>query len=56
MAILAEGGGTHFDPQVLRCFEGMAPAVRGRLQGLDESAIQKLMADMIERHFDAMTT
>jgi HD-GYP domain-containing protein (c-di-GMP phosphodiesterase class II) len=54
MAILNEGRGTHFDPAVLARFEAMAPSIRQRLQGRDEAAIQKLMADMIERHFDAM--
>ncbi len=55
MTILQEGRGTHFDPTVLACFESMALAVRDRIESLDEAGIKRLMADMIERHFDAMT-
>lgn len=55
MAILDEGRGTHFDPAVLACFESMAPGIRDRIDSLDENGIKRLMADMIERHFDAMT-
>lgn len=55
MAILAEGRGTHFDPTVLARFELMAPDIRDRIESLDENGIKRLMADMIERHFDAMT-
>lgn len=55
MAILAEGRGTHFDPTVLACFESLAASIRDRIDSLDESGIKRLMAEMIERHFDAMT-
>ena len=55
MSILAEGRGTHFDPAVLDTFESMAPGIRDRIERLDEFGIKRLMADMIERHFDAMT-
>jgi len=54
MAVLAEGRGTHFDPAVLACFEAMAAGVRDTLERLDEAGIKRLMADTIERHFDAM--
>ena len=55
MAMLAEGRGTHFDPDVLACFEGMAAEVCDTIERLDEAGIKRLMADMIERHFDAMS-
>ena len=55
MSILAEGRGTHFDPAVLDTFEFMAPGIRDRIDSLDEAGIKRLMADMIERHFDAMS-
>lgn len=55
MAVLAEGRGTHFDPAVLDAFEGMAAGIRDRIESLDEPGIKQLMADMIERHFDAMS-
>lgn len=55
MSILDEGRGTHFDPAVLACFEFMAPGIRDRIESLDENGIKRLMAEMIERHFDAMT-
>lgn len=56
MAMLSEGRGTHFDPAVLTCFEGMAPELRDTIDRLDEVGIKRLMATMIERHFDAMST
>lgn len=55
MTMLAEGRGTHFDPAVLACFEGMAAEVCDTIERLDEAGIKRLMADMIERHFDAMS-
>lgn len=55
MSILGEGRGTHFDPAVLDTFEFMAPGIRDRINSLDEAGIKRLMADMIERHFDAMS-
>jgi len=54
MTILSEGRGTHFDPAVLACFESMAPGIRDRIDSLDEGGIKRLMAEVIERHFDAM--
>ncbi len=56
MTILSEGRGTHFDPAVLACFESMAPGIRDRIDSLDEGGIKRLMAEVIERHFDAMAT
>ncbi len=55
MAQLADGAGQHFDPQVLAVFQRLAPGIQQRLQGLEEAAIQSLMADMITRHFDALS-
>jgi HD-GYP domain-containing protein (c-di-GMP phosphodiesterase class II) len=54
MSILDAGRGSHFDPEVLACFEQWAPRIRERIDALDEAGIQRLMAVMIERHFDAM--
>ncbi len=55
MGMLAEGRGSHFDPAVLACFEGMAAELRDTIERLDEAGIKRLMADMIECHFDAMS-
>ena len=55
MSVLSEGRGSHFDPTVLACFESLAPDIRDRIERLDERGIKRLMADMIERHFDAMS-
>jgi HD-GYP domain-containing protein (c-di-GMP phosphodiesterase class II) len=55
MAVLQEGRGSHFDPDVLDRFSAMAPAIRDTLQGRDEAATQRLMTDMIERHFDTLS-
>jgi HD-GYP domain-containing protein (c-di-GMP phosphodiesterase class II) len=54
MAQLAQGAGQHFDPQVLAVFQRLAPGIQERLHGLEEAAIQSLMAGMITRHFDAL--
>ena len=55
MAILEEGRGQHFDPTVLTRFTELASGMRERLEGLEEEGIKRLMADMIEKHFDAMS-
>lgn len=55
MLILEQGRGLHFDPQVLSQFTELAQDIRQQLDGLTEEGIKRLMADMIERHFDAMS-
>ena len=55
MAVLQEGRGGHFDPAVLDRFCLLAPGIRDALDGLDEASTQRLMTDMIERHFDTLT-
>jgi len=54
MRILQEGRGGHFDPAVLDAFTQMAPNLRAQLEGLDEDATQKLMKDVVLRHFDTL--
>jgi hypothetical protein len=39
---------------VLAVFQRLAPGIQERLHGLEEAAIQSLMAGMITRHFDAL--
>lgn len=54
MRILQEGRGGHFDPAVLDTFTQMAPNLRAQLEGLDEDNTQKLMKDVVLRHFDTL--
>jgi len=54
MVVLQEGRGSHFDPAVLDRFSLLASGIRETLNGLDEGSTQRLMTDMIERHFDTL--
>ena len=51
MEILNEGSGTHFDPELLKIFEGIVKPLYNHLQNIDEVAARTQVHTMLKRYF-----
>lgn len=51
MAILEEGRGTHFDPQVLDAFAGIASSIYDELANRDDERPRQELQDITEKYF-----
>lgn len=51
MAILRRNSGSHFDPRLLSLFDGLAERAYAMTVNASEAEIQRLMEQMVHRHF-----
>ena len=51
MAILEQGRGTHFDPQLLEAFEGIAQSLYERFAGAEGSRVERELEAINRKYF-----
>jgi HD-GYP domain-containing protein (c-di-GMP phosphodiesterase class II) len=51
MGILEQGRGTHFDPELLDVFQGIAAVIHRQISALDDSALRRIVRSQVAEHF-----